>query len=219
MRAGLVGKQIGDNAAAREFRDDVRAIAHQSHRHGMLLAHRILENADRFIQRIDADVAVACADAALDALRVNFDAEEGGAVQRGGQRLRSTHAAHAARHHQFAGQVAAEVLLRGGGEGFIGALENALRADVNPTPRRHLAVHHQAQALELAEFFPGGPVAHQIGVGNQHARSSFVRLENSHRLSRLHQERLIIAEALQRRDDGVVARPIARRLARAAIDD
>jgi len=47
------------------------------------------------------------------------------------------------------------------GEGFIGALQDSLRANVNPTPRRHLAVHDQAQTLKLAELFPGGPVAHQ----------------------------------------------------------
>ena len=52
VRAGLVGEQIGDDAAARQFRNDVGAIAHQAHGHGIAFAHRVFENANRLVQEL-----------------------------------------------------------------------------------------------------------------------------------------------------------------------
>jgi len=57
----------------------------------------------------------------------------------------------------------------GGGECFVGALNDALRTDVDPASRRHLAVHEKAKSFEAAEFVPGGPVPYEVGVGDQHA--------------------------------------------------
>ena len=48
------------------------------------------------------------------------------------------------------------------GESLKRALDDALRADVNPTARGHLAVHHQAFALELVKVIPVRPRANQI---------------------------------------------------------
>ncbi len=47
----------------------------------------------------------------------------------------------------------------------------------------------------------------------------YVGLEDGHRLARLHQQGLVIAQASESGDDGVIALPIAGRLAGAAIDD
>ena len=60
------------------------------------------------------------------------------------------------------------------GKGFKGALHNALRADVDPTAGRHLAIHHQALAFEFVKMLPVGPGADEIGVGNQNSRRIFV---------------------------------------------
>ena len=38
------------------------------------------------------------------------------------------------------------------GEGLVRALQDALRADLNPAARRHLAVHRQAAVFQIAEF-------------------------------------------------------------------
>ncbi len=58
----------------------------------------------------------------------------------------------------------------------------------------------------------------QVGVADQHARRVVVRAEDADRLARLHQQRLVVLERLQRVDDGVVAIPIARGAAGAAVD-
>ena len=105
------------------------------------------------------------------------------------------------------------------GEGFVGALNDALAADVDPRAGRHLAVHHQALAIELVEFVPGRPVRHEIGIGDQHARRVRVGVENADRLAGLDEQRLVVFQPLQRGDDAVERFPVARRPADAAVDD
>ena len=105
------------------------------------------------------------------------------------------------------------------GQRFVGALQDALAADVDPAAGRHLAVHRQAAVLEVAERVPGGPGRHEQRVGDEHARRAGVRPEDADRLARLHEQRLVVLERAQRRDDRVERLPAARRLARAAVDD
>jgi hypothetical protein len=113
-------------------------------------------------------------------------------AKRGGQRLRAAHAAQAGGQDPAPGQVAAVVLAAGLDKGLVGALHDALAADVDPAAGRHLAVHHQALAVELVEVFPGGPLGHQVGVGDQHARRVGVGAEHAHRLAGLHQQGLVV---------------------------
>ena len=51
----------------------------------------------------------------------------------------------------FPRERAAEVALRRRGEGLVGALQDPLRADVDPRAGGHLAVHHLPGVLEVAE--------------------------------------------------------------------
>ena len=60
--------------------------------------------------------------------------------------------------------------LAGSAEGLVGALEDPLRADVDPRPRRHLPEHRQPLGLEPAELVPGRPLRHEQRVRDQHAR-------------------------------------------------
>ena len=147
-----------------------------------------------------------------------FDVERHRAGQRGGQRLRAAHAAQAGGQDPLARQVVVVVLAAGFDEGLEGALHDALAADVDPAAGRHLAVHEQALAVELVEVLPVGPLRHQVRVGEQHARRVRVRLEHADRLARLDQQRLVVVQLLQRREDLVEAGPVARRAADAAVD-
>ena len=83
-------------------------------------------------------------------------------------------------------------------ERLVGALQDALRADVDPAAGRHLAVHRQALVLEIAEVLPRGPRGHEQGVGDEHARRARVRAEDADRLARLHEQRLVVLERAQR---------------------
>ena len=114
---------------------------------------------------------------------------------------------------------AAEVLARQLGERLVGPLEDALRADVDPRARRHLPVHRQAGALELAERVPVRPAPDEVAVGDQHARRPLVGAEDGDRLAALDEQRLVVGEAAQLPDDRVERLPAARGSAGSAVDD
>src|SRR5699024_997266 len=103
-------------------------------------------------------VEVALALAAVEAGSVDVDDEAGAAVEGHRQGLGTAHAAAAGGDGQRAGQGAVEAFAGDGAEGLVGALEDALRGDVDPGPGGHLAVHHQPFGLELAEVLPVRPV-------------------------------------------------------------
>ena len=105
------------------------------------------------------------------------------------------------------------------GEGFVGALHDALAADVDPGACGHLAEHHQAFAIEHAEMIPIRPMRHQIGIGDENAGGVRMRLKNAHWLARLNQQGFVAVEPFQRRDDAIEAFPIPRRASDPAIDD
>ena len=91
------------------------------------------------------------------------------------------------------------------GEGLVGALDDALRADVDPAAGGHLAVHHQPLAIELVEHLPIRPFGHEVGVGDEHARRVLVGAEHADRLARLDEQGLVLLEPLERLDDLVVS--------------
>ena len=155
MGGSLVGEDVGHDAALGELGNDVSAIADEADGDVFFFADGVLEDAQGFVERVDHEVAVAGAQALLDALGIDFDAEVAGAGHGGGEGLGSAHAAHAAGDDELACEVSAEVLVGGSGEGFVSALDDALRADVNPRAGGHLAVHHQASfssALNCSQF-------------------------------------------------------------------
>ena len=116
-------------------------------------------------------------------------------------------------------EAAAEVLPPRLDERLVRTLHDALAADVDPRAGRHLAVHHQPLAVELVKVLPRRPLRHEVRVGDEHARRIDRRAEHAHGLARLHEQRLVLAERAQRGQDRLEARPVARRLADAAVDD
>ena len=219
VRRRLVGDQVGDDAAADQLRIDVRRVAEQGDGERLAGRHRLVRQLERLVQAVGGDVDVRGLQTPLDAVRVDLDAERDAAGHGDGERLGAAHTAEAGRQHQLAGQVAAVVLLPCGGERLVRALQDALRADVDPRAGGHLPVHGEPERVQAAELVPVGPVADQVGVGDEHARRHLVGLEHAHGLAALHQQRLVVLEAAQRADDRVEALPVASGLAGAAVHD
>ena len=67
-------------------------------------------------------------------------------------------------------------------------------------------------------MLPCRPFGYKVGVGEQHARRILVGLENADRLARLDQQRLVILQPLERLDNFVIAFPVARGAANAAVN-
>ena len=223
MRRGLVGHEVGHEAAGartpHQFGQHLGRIAEQADRDRFLACAVLLDERERVVEVARLLVEVARAQAEVEARLLAFDVQRHGTGERGGQRLRTAHAAEAGRQDPAPAPVAAEVLPTGFAERLVRALHDALAADVDPGSGRHLAVHHQALAVEFVEVLPRCPLRHQVRVGDQHARRVGMRLEHADRLARLHQQRLVVVELAQRREDRVEARPVARRAADAAVDD
>ena len=139
----------------------------------------------------------------VDARLVDVDADRDTVVHRHRQRLRAAHAAEPGGQRDRAGERAPALgvptggreLVGHGGEGLEGALEDPLGADVDPRAGGHLAVHRQPELLEPPELLPVGPVADQVGVGDQHARRPLVGPEDTDRLAALDEHRLVVGRA------------------------
>ena len=190
----------------------------ESNRDRPTLSRRARNHFERFFEVLRLHVEIAGAQAEFDAGGSAFDREQASAGHGGGERLRAAHAAEAGRQDPFALQRAAEMLAAHFRESFVGALHDALRADVDPRARGHLAVHHQAFAIEFVEMIPGRPMRHQIGIGDEHARRVGVRAKHADRLAGLDEQGLVGLEPAQRLHDFVESVPVARGAADAAID-
>ena len=186
---------------------------------GAALGRRRARPRQRLVERVAQPVHVADVEAAPGARLVHLDDQRHALVHRHGQRLRPAHAAQAGGQRDAASQRPAEVLARQLGERLVGALQDALGADVDPRPGGHLAVHRQAGALELAEVVPVRPFADEVRVGDEDPRRPFVGSEDADRLARLNQQRLVVLEAAQFAHDRVERVPASSRPAGAAVDD
>ena len=216
--ARLVGHHVDRRAAGDELGQDLGRVAEQPDRQRAALALRRLQPRERVVERSRPLVEVALADPPLDPLQVDLDAERAALVHGHRERLRAAHPAEPCRDHEPALERAAEAQAPDRRERLVGALEDPLRADVDPRPRGHLAVHHQPGRVELPERLPVRPAPDEVGVGDQHARRRRVRLEHRDRLAGLHQQRLLVAEPHQLALDRVEARVVARGLADPAVD-
>jgi hypothetical protein len=137
-----------------EFREDLGGVAEQADGERLFLPGRALDQLQRLVEALRGDVEIAGVQAHLDPGRLAFDGEHRGTGHGGGQGLRSAHAAEAAREDPAAGEMSAIVAPADLDEGLVGALHDALAADIDPGAGGHLAVHHEAELIELVEVLP-----------------------------------------------------------------
>ncbi len=216
---GLVGDDVGLPAAGDELGHHLGAVAHEPDRHRVARGLGLVGPPQRFVEIGGLAIEVAGRDPALDASWIDLDAERDTVVHRDRERLRATHAAEAARERDGAGERPAEVLVRTLGERLVRALQDALGADVDPRPRRHLPVHREALRLERPERLPVGPLGHEHRVRDQHSRGHVVGAEDRDRLARLHEQGLVVGQRPERAHDRVERLPAAGGLAGAAVHD
>ena len=219
MGRGLVGDDVDGRVVLEQLREDVGGVAEQADRQRLALVAGGRGSSYRVVDIVGLLVEVAELDPAGDPGLVALDADDHAAVHGHGQRLGAAHAAQARGQGDRAAQGAAEAFGRDRGEGLVGALQDALGADVDPGAGRHLAVHGQAELLQAAELLPGGPLRDQVGVGDEHARGPLVGSHDADRLAGLDQERLVVLEVLQGLDDRRVGVPAAGGATGAAVDD
>ena len=112
MRRGLIGDDVGPHAPAHELREDIRRVAEDADRDGLLLAAGALDDLERLVERGGLLVEIARAQAHLDARGLAFDGKQRRPSHGRRERLRAAHAAEPRGQDPFAGEVAAD---NGGG--------------------------------------------------------------------------------------------------------
>ena len=165
--AGLIRHHIHLHAAAHDLWKNIRAVADKTDRKRAAFAASRVAEGQCFLQIFCDRVAIARVNATLNTRAIDIDGENHPAVQGDRQGLRSAHPAHASGDHKLALQGSrfagmGKVLVGECGKGLKRALQNALRPNVDPASSRHLAVHHQAFAVEFLKVFPVRPFPHQI---------------------------------------------------------
>lgn len=219
MGGGLVGDDVDRGAHGEELRDGLGRVAEDADGQRAAGVAGLDGEPQRVVEAVGLHVEVPVLDAAVDGARVAVDADRHAVVHGDGEGLGAAHAAESGGEGDGAGEGAAEALGGDGGEGLVGALEDALGADVDPGAGGHLPVHGQAEGLQTAELLPVRPVADQVGVGDEHAGRPFVGLHHADGAAGLDEHRLVLLEPLEGADHGVEGAPVAGGLAGAAVDD
>ncbi len=195
MRRGLIGDDVrfwpARPGAFHQLRQDLGGIAQQPDRNRFFRRGRFADQRQRLIQRGGFVIYIAGTQAEIDARLLTLNRQHTGPGQNARQRLRAAHAAQPGGEDPASAEVVVVVLTSRFHEGFVGALHDALRADIDPGTGGHLAVHHQTRFIQLMEVIPGRPVRHQIGVCQQHAGCIRVGAEDADRLAALDQQGFI----------------------------
>src|SRR5918997_1127199 len=138
---GLVRDDVGDVAAFQQCRKHLGRVAEDSYRQWLSDPFSPFGALYGPVEVVYPLVQVAVGDAPVYPTPVHLDAEGHALVHGYGERLGAAHAAEARGEADAATQRSPEALLGDGGERLVGALEYALRPDVDPRPCGHLAVH------------------------------------------------------------------------------
>ena len=215
----LVGDDIDLNASPDQLRQHLGGVAREADRQAATVPTGSVKPSQSVVEVGGPLVQVAGLDPPLDPVQVDLDAQRRATQHRDRQRLRAAHAAEPRRNHQPTLERPVEALAGGRRKRLVGALQDPLAPDVDPGAGGHLPVHHQSGGVELTELLPGRPLGNQVGVGDQHPWRVGVGLEDRHRLAGLNEQRFGVGEPLQLALNRVIAGPVARRLADAAVDD
>ena len=221
MRRGLVSDQIGLDAALLcafdQLGQNLRRIAKQADGHRFAARTVVLDQGQRVVQILRLFIEITRAQTKINAALLTLNVQRHRARERRRQRLCATHTAQTCGQNPTPRPVAAKMLTPRLDKGLIRALHNALRANINPATGGHLAVHEQSLAIQFVKMFPIRPFRHKVRVRQQHARRIGMGFEHTRRFARLHQQRFILIQIFQRRQNRVIARPIARRTTDAAV--
>ena len=167
MSRGLVGNRIGAVAGVGfrffgDFRKEVGGVAQKSDRDRFSFGVGFLDDIERLIQTVRLGVEVLCIKTELYGRRSAFDGKKRRTGHGRRQRLGRAHTAEPAGKKPLARQITAKMLPAHFRECLVGALDDALGADVNPGTRRHLAIHGQTFLIQFVKGIPVGPGGNDV---------------------------------------------------------
>ena len=129
---GLVGHDVGVDAASDQFGKYIGGIAQQPHRSRFAGFGPARDHLEGLVESICPLINVFCTQSKINAVGIAFNGQTTGPGHHCGQRLCATHTPQTAGENPFALEVAVIMLPTRFDEGFIGALYDALAADIDP---------------------------------------------------------------------------------------
>ena len=219
MRRGLVGDDVRGDAARDQFGVDVGGVAAEADGQRLAAGAGSVNQRQRFIERRRFLLQIAVFQTLGDARRVGFNDEYRRARHHACERLRAAHAAEAGGQNEFTGERIVEMLAGNLHENLKRALNDALRADVLPGAGGQPAPADEAFVLQVVEDFRLRPLPDHIAVRHDDQRRVHVRFHHANRLAGLNQQGFVFRHRLQRRDNRVVARPVARGAAEGGVNN
>ena len=136
MRGCLIGYHVGAHSAClhpgEQVGEHISRIAQQAHRLGLAARCPIGNHRKCFIQSLSFGIYVSGSNAKIDPRLITFHRQTARPRHHRRQGLRAAHAAQTTRQNPTPRQIAIVMLAASLGKRLIGALHNALGADVNP---------------------------------------------------------------------------------------
>jgi len=179
----LVSDNIRDDATQQQFGVDVGSVADQPDGFWNLLFESLFHLGHGVFEIVGDDVHVADIQAFLRALRVHLNDQSNAFIHGDCHWLGAAHTPQTSGEHKLAFKRGPALLVGERAKRFVGALQDALAADVNPGTGGHLTVHDQALGCQFVEVSLSCPVGHQVGVCDQHPGRVGVRAEDAHGLA------------------------------------
>ncbi len=216
---GLVGEGVGGEVFFEEGFEEIDGVAEPADGSGFVVCFGFEGTGDGGVEVGFEDIEVAIVDALFEAFDTDISHETDAFVHGDGEGLSAAHAATAGGDVEGSFEGATEVLAGALGVGFVGSLEDALGADVDPGAGGHLAEHDETLGGEFIEMLLSGPVRDEVGVGDDDAGGFEGGLDDTDGFAGLDEEGFVGFEVFETVDDSVVAFPGTGGLTPSAVDD
>ena len=205
----LVCDDVWRNISLYQFGMHYGGIAHQTYRQWYLFGFGVRNPSKSFIKIIRHLIAITFFNLFFYAFSSHLYAQDYTLVHGYSQWLCSAHTSHARSEHKFTlKSIGIKYLFGKRRKGLVRSLQDALSADINPAPRRHLTVHSKSHFIVSVKHLLFGPCRHQIRVGNDDARGPFMRSGNIHRLPGLNAQGFIVLECFEGINDSLIFLPV-----------
>ena len=223
MAGGLVTQEVDVDIVFHDILqqvDDVAVIGDGNRRLRLKMGIGHLKD---MVEVVGALMHPALVQSRLDTRLVDLGDDADSTRDLGRLRLGTAHAAEARAHEEMAREVAvlwhAEVLAARVQERIVRAVHDALRADVHPAARRHLAVIGDAHFLGDFPVLLVVELADHERIRDDHARRRRLGFKEAQRVAGLHDQRLVIRHDFQVLFDETVLHPVLADAARLAVGD
>ncbi len=132
MRTGLVGDDVDLDTASQQFGEDDRGIPDDADAQCTTLVLGRGHPLNRVVKVVRDLIEVAVLHALGQSSRIDINEQADALIHRDGERLGATHATATGGQRERARESAAELARRHGSERLVGALQDALGADIDP---------------------------------------------------------------------------------------